>query len=223
METSFRALAIAGELTNAMDSVVRGALPPGTTLALEQKEKNTPGGRRIDKMAEQVIVVGGGVIGLSCAWKLQQAGHAVTLIDPSPGRGASWVAAGMLAPVTEAHFGEEDLSRLLVAGAQAWPEFSELLEGVTDQDIGYRQSGTVLIGSNQSDREEIDHLVTYQRSLGLEVTRRNARECRALVPALSPSISGGADVPSDYQVDNRLLVEALLDGLPLLRRDPHQG
>ena len=57
-------------------------------------------------MGWRVHVVGGGVIGLACAWELSRNGHEVTVVAPAPGRdGASWVAAGMLAPVTEAHFG----------------------------------------------------------------------------------------------------------------------
>ena len=67
-----------------------------------------------------VHVVGGGVIGLACAWELSRNGHEVTVVAPAPGRdGASWVAAGMLAPVTEAHFGESALTALLVEGADA--------------------------------------------------------------------------------------------------------
>jgi glycine oxidase len=58
------------------------------------------------------VVVGGGVIGLSIAWRLAQRGSSVTLVDDDPGGGASRAAAGMLAPVTEAHFGEEALTAL---------------------------------------------------------------------------------------------------------------
>ena len=59
-----------------------------------------------------VLIVGAGVIGLGIAWRCQQRGLSVTLVDPSPGSGASPTAAGMLAPVTELHYGEEDLLAL---------------------------------------------------------------------------------------------------------------
>ncbi len=62
-------------------------------------------------MAE-LVVAGGGVIGLTCAWRAAQAGWRVSLYDPSPRSGSSWVAGGMLAPVTEAWPGEEDLLAL---------------------------------------------------------------------------------------------------------------
>ncbi len=75
-------------------------------------------------VAQRVLVVGGGVIGLSCAWRLAEAGHDVTVVAPTPGGdGASWVAAGMLAPVTEIQFGEAALTELLLEGAKGWKEF----------------------------------------------------------------------------------------------------
>ncbi|MDQ3152005.1 MAG: FAD-dependent oxidoreductase, partial [Actinomycetota bacterium] len=68
-----------------------------------------------------VAVVGGGVIGLACAWRISAAGHAVTVHDPAPASGASWVAGGMLAPVTEATPGEEAVLALGAAGLDRWP------------------------------------------------------------------------------------------------------
>ncbi|MDQ2880742.1 MAG: FAD-dependent oxidoreductase, partial [Actinomycetota bacterium] len=62
--------------------------------------------------AGTVAVVGGGVIGLSCAWRAAAAGFAVTVHDPAPGSGASRVAGGMLAPVTETVPGEADVLAL---------------------------------------------------------------------------------------------------------------
>src|ERR1700685_2073826 len=94
-------------------------------------------------MGSRVQVVGGGVIGLACAWELSRNGHEVTLVAPAPGRdGASWVAAGMLAPVTEAHFGESALTALLMAGAGQWPDFAVALEAATGLAIGYNTTGT---------------------------------------------------------------------------------
>src|ERR1700685_2161426 len=73
-----------------------------------------------------VHVIGAGVIGLACAWRLSQNGHAVTVVAPRPGGpdGASYVAAGMLAPVTEVQFGEAALTTLLLEGAAYWPAFA---------------------------------------------------------------------------------------------------
>src|SRR5580692_11270404 len=120
-------------------------------------------------MTTQVHVVGGGVIGLACAWELSRNGHEVTVVAPAPGRdGASWVAAGMLAPVTEAHFGESALTALLVEGAAQWPAFAAALEAATGQAIGYDTTGTVTVGLDASDRAGLDDLLAYQHTLGLE-------------------------------------------------------
>ena len=165
-------------------------------------------------MGSHVQVVGGGVIGLACAWELSRNGHDVTLVapGPAPGRdGASWVAAGMLAPVTEAHFGESALTRLLVEGAGRWPAFAAALEGASGHCIGYDTTGTVTVALDASDRASVDDLLAYQHTLGLEAHRRSASECRALVPALSPALRGGIEVPGDHQVDNRALLGALVE------------
>src|SRR5580692_7261372 len=162
-------------------------------------------------MTTQVHVVGGGVIGLACAWELSRNGHDVTVVSPTPGRdGASWVAAGMLAPVTEAQFGESALTALLLEGAGRWPAFAGALEAASGHSIGYDTTGTLTVALDASDRASLDDLLAYQHSLGLRAERRSASECRRLVPALSPSLRGGIDVPGDHRVDNRALLAALV-------------
>src|SRR5580658_8635765 len=104
-------------------------------------------------MATQVHVVGGGVIGLACAWELSRNGHDVTVVAPAPGRdGAAWVAAGMLAPVTEAHFGESALTTLLREGARLWPDFVTALEAAAGSTVGYDTTGTITVALDASDR-----------------------------------------------------------------------
>jgi glycine oxidase len=161
--------------------------------------------------ASDVVFAGGGVIGLSCAWTLAAAGRSVTVVDPDPGHGAAWVAAGMLAPANEAFFGEEGLARLLMAGAQRWPAFAAALEAAAGRPIGFQPSGTLVVACDPSDRAALDQLLAFRQTMGLESTRLGASECRRVVPALSPAICGGAEVPGDHQVDNRLLVGALLE------------
>ena len=162
-------------------------------------------------MPGRVQVVGGGVIGLACAWGLSRHGHAVTLVAPAPGcEGASWVAAGMLAPVTEAQFGESRLTALLLEGARHWPGFAGALEKAAGHRIGYDTTGTLTVALDASDRASLDDLLAYQHSLGLRAERRSVSECRALVPALSPALRGGIEVSGDHHVDNRALLRALV-------------
>jgi glycine oxidase len=168
--------------------------------------------RTIDgmSMGADAVVVGGGVIGLSAAWEAAARGLSVVVVDPAPGHGASWVAAGMLAPVTETSFGEEPLVELLVAASSHWPGFARRLAEAAGADPGFRACGTVVVAVDGSDRAAVDRLLAYQQELGLDARRLSASECRALVPALAPGVRGGAAVPGDHQVDNRRLVGALM-------------
>jgi glycine oxidase len=155
-------------------------------------------------------VVGGGVIGLGIAWRAAQAGLSVTVVDQAPGRGASWAAAGMLAPVTEVHYGERPLLGLNLAAAARWPSFAAEVEEATGHAVGYRPSGTLAVARDTDDNAALEDLYQFQLRCGLKVERLRSRECRQLEPGLAPSIRGGILAPGDHQVDNRALVEALL-------------
>ena len=157
-----------------------------------------------------VVIAGGGVVGLSIAWRAAAGGMSVTLCDPAPGRGATWAAAGMLAPVTEAHIGEEALVRMNLEAAARWPSFAADLEKASEMGVGYTPCGTVVVAADASDMAVVDRILSFHRTLGLKSWRLNASECRELVPSLAPGVRGGASSPSDHQVDNRLLVDALV-------------
>jgi glycine oxidase len=139
-----------------------------------------------------------------------QRGLTVTVVDPAPGRAASWAAAGMLAPVTEVHYGEEPLLRLNLASAERYAAFVAELEEVAGTTVGYRPCGTLAVAVDAGDSAVLDDLFAFQQRLGLGVERVTAREARRLEPALSPAIRGGLFVDHDHQVDNRLLGAALL-------------
>lgn len=159
----------------------------------------------------KVVVVGGGVIGLSIAWRAAVRGMAVAVIDPSPGQGASGVAAGMLAPVTEVHYGEEALLELNLDSSRRYPGFVAALEEDSGADTGYRASGTITVARDADDLAALDDLVRFQLGLGLDVQRLRSRELRQLEPGLAPSVRGGALVAGDHQIDPRRLVAALLE------------
>src|SRR4029453_3173120 len=114
----------------------RGA-PPATIPAHNPRETR--------QMAHQptadAVVGGGGVIGLGIAWRAASAGMAVTVVDQAPGKGASWAAAGMLAPVTEVHYGEAQLLALNLAAAGRWPSFAAEVEEASGRPVGYRPRG----------------------------------------------------------------------------------
>ncbi|MFG1921289.1 glycine oxidase ThiO [Cryptosporangium sp. NPDC048952] len=155
-----------------------------------------------------VSVVGGGVIGLSCAWALAREGARVTVIEPDPGRGASLVGAGMLAPITEAHPTEPGLLAAGRAAVEAWPEFAAAL-AATGVDPGYRTTGTLVVGYSADDLVALDELASRLSTLGVDVERLTGSACRRAEPALAPGVRGGLSVPGDHSVDNRALLRAL--------------
>jgi glycine oxidase len=158
-----------------------------------------------------VLVIGAGVIGLASAWRLAQQGIDVEVVDPEPGSGASVVAAGMLAPVTEARLGEEALLELSMASWARWPDFAAELTKATERDVGYRAYGTVVVALDADDRAALADLADRQRSMGLAVDDLAASELRRLEPALAPPVRSGVRATGERSVDPAALVDALFE------------
>ena len=157
-----------------------------------------------------VAIAGGGLVGLSVAWRAAQRGLSVTVVDDAPGWGASRAAAGMLAPVTEAAYGEEALLRLCLASLQRFPDFVAELNAAAGTDVVVRGAGTLLVGFDDDDMRAVDELHRFQVELGLEAQRLTGREARRREPSLTPRVRGGLFVPGDHSVDPRALHHALL-------------
>ncbi|WP_405502310.1 glycine oxidase ThiO [Streptomyces niveus] len=157
-----------------------------------------------------VLVVGGGIIGLVTAWRAAQRGLGVAVVDPEPGGGAARVAAGMLAAVSELDHAEQTLLGLNIASARLYPDFVAELESVTGQDTGYRACGTLAVALDSDDRAQLRELHALQRRSGLESEWLTGRECRRLEPMLAPGVRGGLRVDGDHQIDPRRLAAALV-------------
>lgn len=170
--------------------------------------ERTPGGA--GPASPDVIVAGGGVIGLVTAWRAALKGLRVAVADREPGRGAARVAAGMLAAVTELQYGEQTLLRLNLASAARYPSFVAELEEASGAEVGHLRSGTLAVALDSDDRAQLRELHTFQTSLGLDASWLSGRECRRLEPMLAPGVRGGLRVDSDHQVDPRRLAAALV-------------
>ncbi|MGW2463039.1 glycine oxidase ThiO [Streptomyces sp. NPDC001761] len=157
-----------------------------------------------------VLVIGGGIIGLVTAWRAAQRGLATALVDPAPGGGAAQVAAGMLAAVTELHYGEETLLALNLESARRYPAFAAELTELTGHDLGYRRCGTLAVALDADDRAHLRELHLLQRRSGLGSEWLSGRECRRLEPMLAPGVRGGLRVDGDHQIDPRRLAAALV-------------
>jgi glycine oxidase len=161
-----------------------------------------------------LIVVGAGVVGLTCAWRAAQSGLGVIVLDRrTPASGASGVAAGMLAPVGELTFGEERLLELTLEAAQRFPGFVAELEEQSGEAAGYDRIGALHVALDRDEAEELRRRHDLQRSLGLAAEWMTPSGCRELEPGLAPSIAAGVYAPAEAAVDPRALCAALLAAL----------
>jgi glycine oxidase len=178
-----------------------------------------------------VIIVGAGIIGLSVAWQACRRGLAVTVLErEEAGSGTSHVAAGMLAPVAEAEFGEAG-RRLLELGlrsADMWPVFAAELQAAAGVEVALLRTGTLLVARDEDEARELDRQAAFRDSLGLATSRLRPSEAREREPALAPTVRLALEASEDHSVDPRTVLAALrracLDaGVDLRERTPVAG
>lgn len=167
---------------------------------------------------QHTVVVGGGIVGLSIAWEAGRRGHRITLVDPDPGSGATYAAAGMLAPVSELHYREEHLLDLTLPSARLYPDFVDRLTADSGMQSGYQATGTIVAAVDAADRQTLTDLHEAQLSLGLQSERLGIREARRLEPMLGPQITGAFLAAADHQVDPRAMALALQAALDRLEQ-----
>jgi glycine oxidase len=160
-------------------------------------------------ISADVVVAGGGVIGMAIAWRAATAGCSVVVVDPGAGDAASLVAAGMLAPVSESMFGEDALLRLNLLALRRFPAFAAELEQASGRSVGLRQEGTLAVAYDIGDLAALGRMTAFRRSAGLDAEDLDGRSCRQLEPFLAQGVRGGVRSAGDWSVDNRRYVAAL--------------
>lgn len=161
-------------------------------------------------MADSVLIVGGGVVGLATGFELLREGIPVTLFDRNhTGRGTSWQAAGMLAPDTEIGFEELELYNLNRESLRRWPAFAAAVEEASGMNVDYRDEGTLIVADDPDSTKQIRRLYEFQKEQGLGVEWLTGDEAREREPFIGPRVSAAIWCASDHQVDNRLLLDAL--------------
>lgn len=158
-----------------------------------------------------VNIVGAGIIGLATAFELRSRGNTITLIDPAAGQGASYAAAGMLAPAAETTWGQGTLHQLLAASNAAYPKFVDRVEAAAGQRPDYLQNSTLVVAAEPADREALHELAELQNALGLSAEKLLPSQARRLEPALASNIAGAVLCAADHQIDPRSVVRILLD------------
>jgi glycine oxidase len=178
----------------------------GEVVVPLRRLRSHDGGRdRLD-----AVIVGGGTIGLACGWRAARRGLRVRVIErDEPGSGATHVAAGMLAPVGEANWGEDAMVRMSAASARQWPGFAAELQRDSGLESGYETRGAIHVALDRDEAEELRRRFELMSSLDIGVEWLRSRECRELEPGLSPSCTAGVHLPREAAVDPRLLVPAL--------------
>lgn len=162
--------------------------------------------------AVDVAIVGGGIIGLSLAWRLAARGHSVCVLErEQPGAGASSVAAGMLAPVSEVESSEQGRRALALAlrSATLWRDFGRELEAASGASIGLSQAGTLMVARDEDEARELERQLELRSALGLQASRLLPSQARALEPALAPVIRLAAELDGDHSVDPPAVLCAL--------------
>ena len=166
----------------------------------------------VEHAKPDVAVVGGGPIGLASAWRAAQRGLRVCVLDAGD-PGAWQVAAGMLAPVAEAQFGEDALLDLSLRAAAGFPDLCAELAEAAGRDPGLHATGTLVVARDRDEAEALDRLLAFRQRLGLAVERLLPSAARRAEPALAPTVRLALDIAGDHSVDPRLLVAALREAL----------
>jgi glycine oxidase len=158
-----------------------------------------------------VVVIGGGLIGTSIAWRLRQAGLDVAVVTGERTAAASHVAAGMLAPVTETTFTEQRLLQLNLASLSRYPDFAAEVETSSGLPTGLRRTPNLSVACDADDAARLANFADFLARAGHPGERLTSRECRSYEPLLSPTIRSGLLVEGDWSCDNRLLWRALIE------------
>src|SRR6266849_237637 len=160
-------------------------------------------------MARDVIVIGGGVIGCSIAWRLAQAGLKVTVIERGRvGCEASRAAAGMLSPQGGAE-SRSPFFDLCLRSRAMYREFGQEVTEASGIDIEYKDEGTLFVVVEGEDREETTKWASWQLEAGLPLEQVSADWVRNIEPAVTQSATRAIFLPQEHQVENRRLMDAL--------------
>lgn len=166
---------------------------------------------------KRVLVVGAGLVGMCASLKLAQSGARVTLVDENkPATGASWAAAGMLAPAYEAAAEEnvhKGLFDLCMAGADVWRDFAPWLQSYSDVSLDYFSLGSLACAVTTDEIERLEKLEKSCEARNVPVRRLGGEKARKIDPSISNELKHALLLPTDQQVDNWAVIGALVSAL----------
>ena len=159
-------------------------------------------------MGSDVIVIGGGAIGLAVARDLAVDQSVVLLERGTPGQQASWAAAGMLCPHGEAS-DDDALFRLGLSSLGMYRSYVRGLLDETGVDAEYQDDGTLVLASTDDEWADLERRSAWQQAAGMDTSLIGPEEVRTREPRLTLDIHGALHCPTDHHVHPRCLLEAL--------------
>jgi glycine oxidase len=164
-----------------------------------------------------VVIVGGGVIGLSIAYALAREGLRPLVFDRRElGREASWAGAGLIPPVADRDTASSKVKANPLVALRSWsarlyPEWSAALLAETGIDPGYRRTGGVDVARTESEDEALRAAAGQWRAEGIAYERIPPGDYARVEPALNPELRSVYYLPDRAQVRNPRLLRALIE------------
>lgn len=159
---------------------------------------------------QSIAIIGGGIIGLSIGWQLARENMSVHIFDQRhAGKQASWSAAGMLSPYCEAVYGHLKALQIGKQSLSLYPSFLKELSEDSNIVLPKESEGTLCVAINRDDREWLQRQYIFKKKNGMPVYWLSGEEARQREPLLSPRVNSAIWIPSERQINNHLLIEAL--------------
>jgi len=158
-----------------------------------------------------ILIIGGGIIGLSIAWRLIGIGEKVIIIDKKNlGKEASWAAAGMLSGRLDLKPCEKKLLPIFEKSHLAWPKFAEELENKSGKSIGYKKEGTLRVACDLHEEKKLKNNYDFLKNNKVNITWLSGDKIRDKEPYVSNNVLSGFFSPEDHHVNNRYILDALI-------------
>ncbi|WP_424769034.1 glycine oxidase ThiO [Paenibacillus sp. sgz302251] len=161
-------------------------------------------------MPQSIVVLGGGIIGLSCAFEAARRGMRVTLVEPaSLGGQASGAAAGMLAPFSENTEQPDSFFQLCLSSLRCFPEWIAAVEELSGLSAEWIRSGSIHVFQHDADLLPIESRLRWQNAWGAKAELIDQAQLQKLEPMLAKSAAAGVFTPEESHVYAPKLVVAL--------------
>ena len=157
-----------------------------------------------------IIVIGGGIIGLSIACEMAEKGKKIILLEKNKiGREASWAAAGTLEPIWDTEADGDLLLQIKIKSEALWRDFSQKIQDETNIDIEYNSSGGLLIAMNSKEMDQLEKTCEVATKYGIESRILSKEEILSMESGMSHEVLGGIFLASECYVNPRKVTEAL--------------